>query len=255
MLAVDWKGLITGLRAAWRREISAYFATPLAYVFVAIFLLVLGVFTWDLSRFFDTGAADLAPFFYWHPWLFMLFMPALAMRLWAEEASQGTSELLLSLPVSLPGLVIGKLLAAWTVAAIALLLTFPWWIAVNILGPADNAAIALTYVMSLIMAGGYLAIGAAVSALTRSAVLAFVIGVLIAFILTAAGWPLVSGVVASVLGAGAGDAIAQFSFLTHFETAQRGVLELRGLFFFFGFIALCVSLNTLFVSQRRGGAQ
>jgi len=255
MLAVDWKGLITGLRAAWRREISAYFATPLAYVFVAIFLLVLGVFTWDLSRFFDTGAADLAPFFYWHPWLFMLFMPALAMRLWAEEASQGTSELLLSLPVSLPGLVIGKLLAAWTVAAIALLLTFPWWIAVNILGPADNAAIALTYVMSLIMAGGYLAIGAAVSALTRSAVLAFVIGVLIAFILTAAGWPLVSGAVASLLGAGAGDAIAQFSFLTHFETAQRGVLELRGLFFFFGFIALCVSLNTLFVSQRRRGAQ
>lgn len=255
MLAVDWKGLITGLRAAWRREISAYFATPLAYVFVAIFLLVLGVFTWDLSRFFDTGAADLAPFFYWHPWLFMLFMPALAMRLWAEEASQGTSELLLSLPVSLPGLVIGKLLAAWTVAAIALLLTFPWWIAVNILGPADNAAIALTYVMSLIMAGGYLAIGAAVSALTRSAVLAFVIGVLIAFILTAAGWPLVSGAVASLLDAGAGDAIAQFSFLTHFETAQRGVLELRGLFFFFGFIALCVSLNTLFVSQRRGGAQ
>ena len=107
----------------------------------------------------------------------MLFMPALAMRLWAEEASQGTSELLLSLPVSLSGLVIGKLLAAWTVAAIALVLTFPWWITVNILGPADNPAIALTYFVSLIMAGGYLAIGAAVSALTRSAVLAFVIGV------------------------------------------------------------------------------
>ena len=248
-------GTLTGLRAAWRREISAYFATPLAYVFVAIFLLVLGVFTWDLSRFFDTGAADLAPFFYWHPWLFMMFMPALAMRLWSEEASQGTSELLLSLPVSLPGLVIGKLLAAWTVAALALVLTVPWWVAVNVLGPADNAAIALTYLMSLIMAGAYLAIGAAVSALTRSAVLAFVIGVLVAFLLTAAGWPLVSGAVADLFGPSAGDAIAQFSFLTHFETAQRGVLELRGVLFFFGFIGLCIALNTLFVSHRRGGAQ
>ena len=255
MLTIDWRGTLTGMRAAWRREISAYFATPLAYVFVAIFLLVLGIFTWDMSRFFDTGAADLGPFFYWHPWLFMLFMPALAMRLWAEETSQGTSELLLSLPVSLMGLVLGKLLAAWTVAAVALALTFPWWMTVNILGPADNAAIALTYLMSLIMAGAYLAIGAAVSALTRSAVLAFVIGVLVAFILTAAGWPLVSGAVASVLGAPTGDASAQFSFLTHFETAQRGVLELRGLIFFFGFIALCVALNTLFVGHRRGGAQ
>ena len=255
MIAIDWSGTLTGLRAAWRREISAYFATPLAYVFVAIFLLVLGIFTWDLSRFFDTGAADLAPFFYWHPWLFMMFMPALAMRLWAEEANQGTTELLLSLPVNLPGLIIGKLLAAWTVAALALVLTFPWWIAVNILGPADNAAIALTYAMSLLMAGGYLAIGAAVSALTRSAVLAFVIGVLVAFVLTAAGWPLVSGAVADLLGPSAGDAIAQFSFLTHFETAQRGVLELRGLAFYFGFIALCIALNTLFVSHRRGGAQ
>lgn len=252
---MDWRGTLTGITAAWRREISAYFATPLAYVFIAIFLLVLGIFTWDLSRFFDTGAADLGPFFYWHPWLFMMFMPALAMRLWAEETSAGTAELLLALPVSLPGLVIGKLLAAWTVAAFALILTFPWWIAVNILGPADNAAIALTYAVSLVMAGAYLAIGAAVSALTRSAVLAFVIGVLVAFILTAAGWPLVSGAIADWLGPAAGDAVAQFSFLTHFETAQRGVLELRGLLFFFGFTALCVALNTLFVAQRRAGSQ
>ena len=175
------------------------------------------------------------------------------MRLWSEEASQGTAELLLSLPVNLVGLVIGKLLAAWTVAAVAIVLTFPWWIAVNALGPADNSAIAISYLMSLIMAGAYLSIGAAVSALTRSAVLAFVIGVVIAFGLTAAGWPLVSGAMTDLLGATAGDAIAQFSFLTHFETAQRGVLELRGVVFFFGFIALCIGLNTLFVSHRRSG--
>ncbi|MEM8617045.1 MAG: ABC transporter permease subunit [Pseudomonadota bacterium] len=245
--------VITGLKAAWRRELSAYFATPLAYVFIAIFLIVLGVFTWDLSRFFDTGAADLGPFFYWHPWLYVLFMPALAMRLWSEEMNAGTGELLLSLPTSLLGLVIGKLLAAWTVAGLALLLTFPWWISVNLLGPADNAAIGLSYLMSLIMAGAYLSIGAAVSALTRSAVLAFVIGVLLAFVLTAAGWPLVTGAVSAVLGPGAADQMAQFSFMSHFATAQRGVLELRGLSFYLGFTALCLVLNTLFVSHQRSG--
>jgi len=254
-MTLDFASMITGVKAAWRRELSAYFATPLAYVFIAIFLLVLGVFTWELSRFFDTGAADLGPFFYWHPWLYMLFMPALAMRLWSEETSAGTVELLLALPVSLSGLVIGKLLAAWTVAGLALVLTVPWWITVNILGPADNAAIALSYLMSFIMAGAYLGVGAAVSALTRSSVLAFVIGVLIAFLLTAAGWPMVTGAVSGLLGTSAGDAIAQFSFLTHFETAQRGVLDLRGLLFFFGFTALCIALNTLFVSHRRSGVK
>ena len=254
-MSETWRATLIGINAAWRRELSAFFATPLAYVFIAIFLLVLGAFTWELSGFFDTGAADLGPFFYWHPWLYMLFMPALAMRLWSEETSAATSELILSLPVSLPGIVIGKLLGAWTVAALALVLTFPWWLAVNILGPADNAAIALSYIMSLIMAGAYLSLGAAISALTRSPVLAFVSGVVVAFILTAAGWPLVTGAVADVLGTGAGDAIAQFSFVTHFETAERGVLELRGLAFFFGFTALCTALNVLFVEDaRRGGA-
>jgi len=242
-------------KAAWRRELSAYFSTPLAYVFIAIFLLVLSVFTWELSQFFETGAADLGPFFYWHPWLYMLFMPALAMRLWSEEASAGTSELLLSLPVSIPGIVIGKLLAAWTVAGLALILTFPWWLTVNILGPADNAAIALSYFVSFIMSGAYLAVGAAVSSLTRSPALAFVIGVMVAFLLTAAGWPMVTGGLANLFGTAAGDAIAQFSFSTHFETAQRGVLEFRGLFFFLGFIALCVVLNTFFVNHRRSGTQ
>lgn len=245
----------TGLKAAWRRELSAYFATPLAYVFIAIFLLVLSIFTWELSRFFDTGAADLGPFFYWHPWLYMLFMPALAMRLWSDEASAGTAELLMSLPVSLPGLVIGKLLAAWTVAGFALVLTLPWWITVNLLGAPDNAAIALSYFMSFMMAGAYLGIGTAVSALTRSPVLAFVIGVVAAFLLTAAGWPMVTGALSELFGAGAGDGIARFSFMTHFETAQRGVLELRGLAFFLGFIALCIVLNTIFVAHRRSGAQ
>lgn len=245
--------VLTGIRAAWQRELAAYFTTPLAYVFIAIFLLVLSIFTWDLSAFFETGAADLGPFFYWHPWLYMLFMPALAMRLWSEETASGTSELILSLPVSLTGVVIGKLLAAWTVAALALALSFPWWVSVNILGPADNAAILLSYFVSLVMAGAYLGLGAAVSALTRSPVLAFVIGVVVAFVLTAAGWPMVTGGLSALFGVSAGEAIAQFSFTTHFETAQRGVLELRGLIFFLGFTAMCIALNTLFVSHKRSG--
>lgn len=245
----------SGLKAAYRRELAAYFTSPLAFVFIAVFLLLIGIFTWDLSRFFDTGAADLGPFFYWHPWLYMLFMPALAMRLWSDEISVGTSELLLSLPVELPGLVTGKFLAAWTVAGVALLLTAPWWITVNILGPADNAAILVTYIVSFLMAGAYLGIGAALSALTRSPVLAFVLGVVVAFLLTVAGWPLVTGALSGLFGPSAGDAIAQFSFLTHFETAQRGVLELRSILFFFGFITLCCALNVLFVSHRRSGVQ
>ncbi|MEM1087533.1 MAG: ABC transporter permease subunit [Pseudomonadota bacterium] len=245
----------TGLSAAYKRELSAYFSSPLAFVFIAVFLILIGIFTWDLSRFFDTGAADLGPFFYWHPWLYMLFMPALAMRLWSEEISEGTSELLLSLPVELPGLVLGKFLAAWTIAGLTLGLTIPWWITVNILGPADNAAIFVTYLMSSLMAGAYLGIGAALSALTRSPVLAFVLGVVVAFTLTAAGWPLVTGAISGILGTNAGEAIAQFSFLTHFETAQRGVLDFRSVLYFLGFIALCCALNVLFVSHRRSGVQ
>ena len=245
--------ILTGVKAAWRRELGTYFTTPLAYVFIAIFLLVLSIFTWDLSAFFDTGAADLGPFFYWHPWLYMLFMPALAMRLWSDETGSGTSELVLSLPVSVTGIVIGKLLAAWSVAALALVLTFPWWVSVNILGPADNTAIILSYMVSLVMAGAYLGLGATVSALTRSPVLAFVIGVVLAFILTAAGWPIVTRGLSSLFGVAAGEAVAQFSFTTHFETTQRGVLELRGLIFFLGFTALCIVLNILFVTHKRSG--
>lgn len=241
----------TGFRAAFRRELSAYFSTLMAYVFLAVFLLALGLFTWEAARFFDTGTADLGPFFVWHPWLYMIFLPALAMRLWADERNAGTDELLMSLPVGLPGLVMGKLCAAWVVAGVALLFTLPMWISVNVLGPADNMAIALAYLMSFLMAGAYLSIGAAVSALTGSQVTAFVISVVIAFIFTAAGWPLVLSGVAGLFGAGVADAIARFSFLSHFEAAQRGVLEWRSVLFYLSVIALFASLNALWASRRR----
>ncbi|WP_300377896.1 ABC transporter permease subunit [Henriciella sp.] len=246
---------LTGIRASYGRELRAYFATPLAYVFIATFLMLIGFFTWEASSFFDTGTADLQPFFYWHPWLYMIFLPALSMRLWSDETAAGTSELLLSLPVSVTGLAAGKLLAAWTVSALALLLTCPMWLTVNYLGTPDNAAILLSYLMSFIMAGAYLSIGAAMSSLVTSQVLAYVIGVVAAFLFTAAGWPMVLGAVSSALGTGIGELVAQFSFLTHFETAERGVLEVGSLVFFLGVIALWLALNVLWVNQRRSTAR
>ncbi|MEO1787733.1 MAG: ABC transporter permease [Pseudomonadota bacterium] len=240
-----------GLEATYRRELAAYFGAPIAYVFIAVFLIAVGLFTWEASGFFSTGSADLGSFFVWHPWLYTIFLPALAMRLWADERALGTDELLLSLPVGIPGLVLGKLFAAWTVCAAALACTLPMWISVSYLGDPDHAVIALTYFMSLLMAGGYLAIGAAVSALTSRQVLAFVLAVMIAFVFTAAGWPLILSTATDVLGPGMADTIAQFSFLAHFEAAQRGVLELRSLVFFVGVIALFTALNGLWAARRR----
>ena len=244
---------MSGFSATYRRELSAYVSTPMAYVFLAVFLLALGIFTWEAGRLFDTGVADLQPFFNWHPWLYMIFLPALAMRLWADEHAAGTDELLLSLPVGLPGLVLGKLLAAWSVAGIGLILTFPVWISINYLGVPDNTAIALTYFASFLMAGAYLSIGAAVSSLTGSQVTAFVISVLIAFVFTAAGWPLVLSTVQSLFGTGFAERIARFSFITQFESAQRGVLELRVVAYFLGFTATFAFLNCLWASRRRLG--
>lgn len=243
--------LFTGLGAIYRREVGTYFTTPMAYVFMAVFLLALGVFTWEVGRFFDTSRADLSPFFVWHPWLYMVFLPALAMRLWADEQAAGTDELLFSLPVGIGGLVLGKLFAAWTVAGVALLLTFPMWITVNYLGPADNAAIALSYFMSFLMAGCYLSLGAAISALTRSQVTAFVLSVTIAFLFTVAGWPLVLAGISDIFGAIIAEQVAQLSFMAPFETAQRGVLELRGVVYFLGFIGVWSVLGGLWATRNR----
>lgn len=241
----------TGLVASYRRELRAYYATPMAYVFMAVFLLALGVFTWEAGRFFDTGQADLGPFFVWHPWLYMVFLPALAMRLWADERANGTDELLFSLPIGLGGLMLGKWLAAWTLSAFALLLTLPMWLTVNYLGAADNFAIFLTYIMSFLMAGAYLSIGAALSALTKSQVTAFILSVTIAFVFTVAGWPLVLSGVADALGVGIAEHVANLSFLTHFEAAQRGVLEFRSVLFFVTFTGTWLLLGGLWATRVR----
>lgn len=241
------------MTAIYRRELLSYLTTPTAYVFVAVFLFAIGLFTFQVGGFFEARRADLSAFFAFHPWIFMVFLPAIAMRLWAEEARSGGIELLLTLPAPTWSLVLGKYLAAWTVAAAALALTFPLWITVNVLGHPDNAAILTGYIASLLMAGAYLAIGSAMSALTPAQVVAFVLAVMVSFLLTALGLPLVSDFFSSFVGGGVAEAISRFSIMSHFDAAQRGVIEFRSVFYFLSLIALCLGFTALAVDARRGG--
>ncbi|MES1201925.1 MAG: ABC transporter permease, partial [Pseudomonadota bacterium] len=240
----------------------SYVTTPTAYVFVAVFLFAIGLFTFQLGDFFGSRcggqsvcrSVDLTQaFFSFHPWIFMVFLPAVAMRLWAEETRSGAIELLMTLPAPTWALVAGKYLAAWTVAAFALFLTMPLWVTVNLLGHPDNAAIFTAYLGSLLMAGAYLAIGSAMSALTPAQIVAFVLSVLVSFLLTALGLPLVSDFFSGFVGGGVAEAVSRFSILYHFDAAQRGVVEFRSVFYFLSLIALCLSFSALAVDARRGG--
>lgn len=237
------------ISAIFRREMSAYFSTPVAYVFIVIFLLMAGAFTFFLGAFFDRGQSDLNSLFQFLPWLFVILIPAIAMRLWAEEIDSGTVELLMTLPMTTTQIVIGKFLAAWAFSSVALALTFPLWITVNMLGEPDNGAVLAGYIGGVFMAGGYLAVGSFVSALTRSQVIAFVIGVALCFVLTAAGTPLVL----NFFSGWAGDAVLAFvrslSFLSHFEAIAKGVVDLRDAVFFLSLIAVFLFGNVLAVNR------
>ena len=238
--------------AVYRRELFSLFQTPTAYVFLAIFLFASGAFGFHIGRFFDQGAANLDAFFTFHPWLLLIFMPAVAMRLWAEEIRGGSLELLMTLPIPLWSSVLGKFLAAWTVAAVALALTFPLWITVAILGAPDNAAIVTAYLGSFLMAGGYLAIGGAASALTGNQVIAFIMGVFAAFMLTAGGLPIVVETVSGLAGTAVVEAVAGLSPLERYESIRRGVVELRDLVYFTSLIAAWLAVTALLVYRRRG---
>jgi ABC-2 type transport system permease protein len=215
-----------------RRELASYFATPLAYVFILIFLLLANAFTFYLGGFFERGQADLQWFFYWHPWLYLFLIPAISMRLWAEERKSGSIELLMTQPVTLWEAVLGKYFAAWTFAALALALTFPIWITVNYLGKPDNGTILAAYIGSLLLAGGYLAIGSCMSALTNNQVIAFILGVVSCFIVLLAGFPLVLDAIRGWTPQWFVDAIASLSFLTHFDSIKKGVIDVRDLLYF-----------------------
>jgi ABC-2 type transport system permease protein len=215
-----------------RRELASYFATPLAYVFILIFLLLANAFTFYLGGFFERGQADLQVFFYWHPWLYLFLIPAISMRLWAEERKSGSIELLMTQPVTLWEAVLGKYFAAWLFAALALALTFPIWITVNYLGRPDNGTILAAYIGSLLLAGSYLAIGSCMSALTNNQVIAFILGVVACFLVLMAGFPLVLDAFRSWAPQWLVDAVASLSFLTHFDSIKKGVIDVRDLLYF-----------------------
>jgi ABC-2 type transport system permease protein len=215
-----------------RRELASYFATPLAYVFILIFLVLANAFTFYLGGFFERGQADLQVFFYWHPWLYLFLIPAVSMRLWAEERKSGSIELLMTQPVTLWEAVLGKYFAAWLFAGLALALTFPIWITVNYLGNPDNGTILAAYVGSLLLAGGYLAVGSCMSAVTNNQVIAFILGVVACFIVLLAGFPLVLDAFRSWAPQWLVDAIASLSFLTHFDSIKKGVIDVRDLLYF-----------------------
>lgn len=235
------------------RELSAYFVSPLAYVFLTIFLALAAALTFHLGGFFPRGQADLQPFFSFHPWLYLILMPAVGMRLWAEERKTGTIELVAALPLSTAQLVVGKFLAAWIFAGIALVLTAGMWITVAVLGAPDHGVIIAAYLGSWLMAGGYLAISACASALTRNQVVAFILAAAACFVLLAAGTDIVQsalrGWAPDVLAA----AVAALSFLTNFQAIARGVIELRDLVFFLSVIGVALFINVMLVELKRAG--
>jgi ABC-2 type transport system permease protein len=235
----------------FRRELSSYFATPLAYVFIVIFLVMAGALTFYVGGFFERGQADLQVFFNFHPWLYLFLIPALSMRLWAEERKTGTIEMFLTLPITTTQAVVGKYLAAWAFTGIALALTFPFWITVNYLGQPDNGVILASYIGSLLMAGAFLAIGSAISALTKNQVIAFVLSAVVCFLFTASGSPIVLGPVQGWVPGGLVQTIASMSFLSHFSAITRGVVDLRDIIFFGSVIGLFLFANTILVELKK----
>ena len=215
-----------------RRELASYFATPLAYIFLLIFLVLANLFTFYLGGFFERGQADLSPFFTYHPWLFLFLIPAVSMRLWADERRTGSIELLMTLPITLWQAVVGKFLAAWAFTTLALALTFPLWITVNFLGSPDNGAILAAYIGSVLLAAGFLSIGSLASALTRNPVVAFMVGVAACFVFLVAGFPLVLDAFRGWAPQALVDAVASLGFLTHYDAISKGVIDIRDLIYF-----------------------
>jgi ABC-2 type transport system permease protein len=235
----------------FRRELAGYFATPLAYVFIVIFLVMAGMLTFFVGNFFERGQADLQPFFTFHPWLYVVLIPALSMRLWAEERKSGTIELFLTLPIRMTEAVVGKFLAAWCFAGIALALTVPFWITVNFLGRPDNGVILASYIASWLMAGALLAVGSCVSAMTKNQVIAFVVTAALAFVLTVSGSPIVLGLFQDWAPEWLMHAITQMSFLGHFSAITRGVIDLRDLVYFVSIMIAFLGANAILIDLEK----
>jgi len=237
--------------AVMRRELRSYFVTPVAYVFLVIFLVLSGILTFYAGDFYERNQADLQPFFVMHPWLYLVLVPAVSMRMWAEEAKGGTLELLLSLPLTLAQAMLGKFLAAWLFIGLALVLTFPIWITVNYLGSPDNGVIIAGYIGSWLMAGAFLAIGACLSAVTQSQVVAFVLTLVVCFLLILVGQPQVMEFFHGALPRKLVNGLAHLSMVRHFEAVSRGVLDLRDLLYFVLTMAAWLTAGVLTLDLKR----
>jgi len=235
----------------FKRELGSYFATLVAYVFIVIFLLLAAAFTFYMGGFFERGQADLQPFFSFHPWLYLFLIPAVSMRMWAEERKSGTIELLLTLPVTMWQAVFAKFFAAWAFIGVALALTFPIWITVNYLGSPDNGVIFASYVGSFLMAGAFLAVGSCISAVTRNQVIAFIITAVLCLILLLAGTPFVLELLRLFLPQGVIDAIAGLSFLGHFTSITKGVIDLRDMIYFLATIGFWLYANAVVIDLKK----
>lgn len=236
-----------------KRELTGYFASPVAFVFIVIFLLLSGFFSFMVSGFFERGQASLETFFVWHPWLYLFLVPAVGMRMWSEERRLGTIELLLTMPVTPWQAILGKFLASWVVVGLALGLTFPVWITVNYLGAPDNGVILAGYIGSFLMGGAYLAITAMTSAMTRNQVVAFIVSVVLSLFLILAGFPPVTNMLIHWAKPWMIEAIAAFSVMTHFESLQKGVLDSRDILYFLSVIGFSLFTTGVIVRTHRAG--
>lgn len=243
----------TNIKAIVKRELGGYFTSPIAYVFLVIFLLLTGFFTFTVGSFFERGEASLVSFFTWHPWLYLFLVPAVGMRLWSEERRLGTMELLLTMPVTTWQALIGKFLASWLFLALALALTFPVVITVNYLGNPDNGVIFAGYVGSLLLAGSYLAITCMTSAMTRNQVISFIVAVLICLFLILAGYEPVTGLLSRFASARVVELVAAFSVMTHFDAFQRGVIDLRDVLFFASVMGFALFTTGVIIRSHRAG--
>ena len=243
----------SNIKAIIKRELGGYFTSPIAYVFLIIFLLLTGFFTFTVGSFFERGEASLVSFFTWHPWLYLFLVPAVGMRLWSEERRLGTIELLLTMPVTTWQALVGKFLASWLFLALALALTFPVVITVNYLGHPDNGVIFTGYVGSLLLAGAYLAVTCMTSAMTRNQVISFIVAVLICLFLILAGYEPVTGLLSRFASARVVDLVAAFSVMTHFEGFQRGVVDLRDVVFFASVMGFALFTTGVIIRSHRAG--
>ncbi|HIG28036.1 MAG TPA: ABC transporter permease [Verrucomicrobiales bacterium] len=236
-----------------KRELTGYFSSPVAYVVIIIFLLLTGFFTFMVGRFFDTGEASLAPFFIWHPWLYLFLVPAVGMRLWSEERRLGTIELLLTMPITTWQAIVGKFVASWAFLTLALMLTFPLVLTVAYLGNPDLGVIFCGYIGSFLLAGSYLAVSSMTSAMTRNQVISFIVSVVACLFLILAGWPPVTNMLVEWAPSWLVEGVASLSVMPHFDDIQRGLLDSSDVFYFLSVIVFCLFTTGVLIRSERGG--